>query len=111
MQKAADLAVENSLRQYGQEYHARQAATVLMDLEGSVRAGGATRHQPVLRYRRHAPAWLVLQSPVYATALQHGFKPTSIVVMRRSVWAIGVRILTAEAMLPDDADAGAHRID
>ncbi|MBI3705005.1 MAG: transglycosylase domain-containing protein, partial [Rhizobiales bacterium] len=35
MQKAADQAIENSLRQYGQEYHARQAAAVLMDIDGS----------------------------------------------------------------------------
>src|SRR6185369_14799693 len=38
MQKAADLAVENTLRQYGHEYHATQAASVLMDVDGSVRA-------------------------------------------------------------------------
>src|SRR5690349_6308410 len=31
LQRAADAAVENSLRQYGQEYHAKQAAAVLMD--------------------------------------------------------------------------------
>src|SRR5476651_2767541 len=38
LQKVADSAIENSLRQYGQEYHARQADAVLMDVDGSVRA-------------------------------------------------------------------------
>ena len=41
--RAADLAIENSTaRQYGQEYHARQAASVLMDVDG---------------YNRYAPPW------------------------------------------------------
>jgi len=34
LQKAADAAVESSLRQYGREYHASQAAAVLMDTDG-----------------------------------------------------------------------------
>src|SRR4249920_1741766 len=38
LQSNADAAVESSLRQYGQEYHAKQAAAVLMDIDGAVRA-------------------------------------------------------------------------
>src|SRR5262249_25787616 len=38
LQQAADAAVESSLRQYGQEYHASQSAAVLMDVDGAVRA-------------------------------------------------------------------------
>src|SRR4029079_2132035 len=38
LQKNAEKAVENSLRQYGREYHAKQAAAVLMETDGAVRA-------------------------------------------------------------------------
>src|SRR6185437_13764466 len=38
VQKAADEAVENELRQYGRDYHATQAAVVIADLTGGVRA-------------------------------------------------------------------------
>src|ERR1700751_1034873 len=37
-QHAADAAIENQLRQFGRDYHATQAATVLSDLDGGVRA-------------------------------------------------------------------------
>jgi penicillin-binding protein 1A len=84
MQKAADLAVENSLRQYGQEYHARQAAAVLMDVEGSVRAMVGGRDYGASQFNRATDAMRQPGSSfkpyVYATALQHGFKPSSIVV-------------------------------
>jgi penicillin-binding protein 1A len=84
MQKATDLAIENSLRQYGQEYHARQAATVLMDVEGSVRAMVGGRDYGASQFNRATDAMRQPGSSfkpyVYATALQHGFKPTSIVV-------------------------------
>jgi penicillin-binding protein 1A len=84
MQKAADQAIENSLRQYGQEYHARQAAAVLMDVDGSVRAMVGGRDYGASQFNRATDA---LRQPgssfkpyVYATALQHGLKPSSIVV-------------------------------
>ena len=84
MQKAADLAVENSLRQYGQEYHARQAAAVLMDVDGSVRAMVGGRDYGASQFNRATDAMRQPGSSfkpyVYATALQHGFKPSSIVV-------------------------------
>lgn len=84
MQKAADLAIENSLRQYGQEYHAKQAATVLMDVDGSVRAMVGGRDYGASQFNRATDAMRQPGSSfkpyVYATALQHGFKPTSIVV-------------------------------
>jgi penicillin-binding protein 1A len=84
MQKAADTAVENSLRQYGQEYHARQAAAVLMDVDGSVRAMVGGRDYGASQFNRATDAMRQPGSSfkpyVYATALQHGFKPTSIVV-------------------------------
>src|ERR1700732_496113 len=38
VQRAMESAIETSLRQYGHEYHASQSASVLMDLDGGVRA-------------------------------------------------------------------------
>jgi len=84
LQKQAELAIENSLRQYGQEYHARQAATVVMDKDGAVRAMVGGRDYGASQFNRSTDA---LRQPgssfkpyVYATALQHGMKPTSVVV-------------------------------
>lgn len=84
LQKQADLAIENSLRQYGQEYHAKQAATVVMDNDGAVRAMVGGRDYGASQFNRATDA---LRQPgssfkpyVYATALQHGMKPSSVVV-------------------------------
>src|SRR5213594_57887 len=38
LQRNTENAVENSLRQYGREYKAKQGAAVLMDIDGAVRA-------------------------------------------------------------------------
>jgi penicillin-binding protein 1A len=84
LQKQAEITVENLLRQYGQEYHARQAATVVMDVDGSVRAMVGGRDYGASQFNRATDA---LRQPgssfkpyVYATALEHGFKPSSVVV-------------------------------
>src|SRR5665811_2636624 len=84
LQKAAENAVENSLRQYGQEYHAGQAAAVLMDVDGSVRAMVGGRDYGASQFNRATDA---MRQPVtswerkFATAaLEHGLKPTAIVV-------------------------------
>ena len=84
LQHAADAAIENSLRQYGQEYHAGQAAAVLMDVDGSVRAMVGGRDYGASQFNRATDAMRQPGSSfkpyVYATALEHGFKPSSIVV-------------------------------
>ncbi len=84
MQRAADLAVENSLRQYGQEYHANQAAAVLMNVDGAVRAMVGGRDYGASQFNRATDS---LRQPgssfkpyVYATALEHGMKPSSTVI-------------------------------
>jgi penicillin-binding protein 1A len=84
LQKAADAAVESSLRQYGREYHANQAAAVLMDIDGSVRAMVGGRDYGESQFNRATDS---LRQPgssfkpyVYAAALVHGLKPTSTVV-------------------------------
>jgi penicillin-binding protein 1A len=84
LQRTAESAIENSLRQYGHEYKASQAATVVMDVDGGVRAIVGGRDYGQSQFNRATDA---LRQPgssfkpyVYATALAHGFKPTSIVV-------------------------------
>jgi penicillin-binding protein 1A len=84
LQKAADAAVESSLRQYGRQYHAGQAAAVLMDTDGSVRAMVGGRDYGESQFNRATDS---LRQPgssfkpyVYSTALEHGLKPSSIVV-------------------------------
>lgn len=84
LQNVADSAVESSLRQYGQEYHAKQAAAVLMDVDGAVRAMVGGRDYGASQFNRATDAMRQPGSSfkpyVYATALERGFKPTSIVV-------------------------------
>jgi len=84
LQKHAEQAVENSIRQYGREYNAHQGASVLMDTDGAVRAMVGGRDYADSQFNRATDA---LRQPgssfkpyVYATALMNGFKPTSIVV-------------------------------
>ena len=66
LQRVAEDAVENLLRQYGRDYHASQAAVVIADLDGTVRAHGRRprlRRKPVQpRHRRAAPARLLVQA-------------------------------------------------
>src|SRR5215468_6210488 len=84
LQKHTEQALENSLRQYGREYGANQGATVLMEVDGAVRAMVGGRNYSESQFNRATDA---LRQPgssfkpyVYSTALMHGFKPTSIVV-------------------------------
>ena len=84
LQRKAEEAVENSLRQYGRDYHAKQAATVVADLDGAVRAMVGGRDYGASQFNRATDA---LRQPgssfkpyVYSTALMNGFKPTTIVV-------------------------------
>ena len=84
LQHEAESAVENSLRQYGQEYHAKQAAAVLMDTDGSVRAMVGGRDYGASQFNRATDAMRQPGSSfkpyVYSTALKHGLTPNSIVV-------------------------------
>jgi penicillin-binding protein 1A len=84
LQKHAEQAVENSLRQYGREYHVKQGAAVLMDIDGAVRAMVGGRDYTESQFNRATDAARQPGSSfkpyVYATALMNGFKPTSVVV-------------------------------
>jgi penicillin-binding protein 1A len=84
LQNNADAAVESSLRQYGQEYHAKQAAAVLIDVDGAVRAMVGGRDYGASQFNRATDAMRQPGSSfkpyVYASALINGMKPTSTVV-------------------------------
>ncbi len=85
LQNNAERAVEDSLRQYGREYHTKQAAAVLMETDGAVRAMVGGRDYGESQFNRATDA---LRQPgssfkpyVYSAALASGgFKPTSVVV-------------------------------
>jgi penicillin-binding protein 1A len=84
LQRAAEDAVENSIRQFGRDYHAKQAAAVVADLDGAVRAMVGGTDYNISQFNRATDAYRQPGSSfkpyVYATALMNGFKPTSVVV-------------------------------
>ena len=84
VQRAAEEAIENQLRQFGRDYHATQAATVVADLDGGVRAMVGGRDYGASQFNRAVDAYRQPGSSfkpyVYTTALLNGFKPTSVVV-------------------------------
>jgi penicillin-binding protein 1A len=84
LQRAAEAAVENSLRQYGRDYHASQAAVVVADLDGAVRAMVGGRDYTASQFNRATDA---LRQPgssfkpyVYAAALESGMNINTTVV-------------------------------
>ncbi|MBN8920198.1 MAG: PBP1A family penicillin-binding protein, partial [Rhizobiales bacterium] len=83
IQREAENAVEGAIRQYGKEYHAGQAALVLMDTDGTVRAMVGGRDYGASQFNRATDAMRQPGSSfkpyVYATAFSNGFKPSSIV--------------------------------
>src|SRR5471032_10433 len=84
VQHAAEGAIENQLRQFGRDYHAAQAATVVSDLDGGVRAMVGGRDYGASQFNRAVDAYCQPGSSfkpyVYTTALMNGFTPNSIVV-------------------------------
>ena len=84
LQREAESEVESNLRQFGQSYHAGQASAVLMENDGSVRAMVGGRDYGASQFNRATDS---LRQPgssfkpyVYATALEQGMTPNSIVV-------------------------------
>ncbi len=83
IQKTADAAIADSLRQYGQQYKVKQAATVVQSLDGAVRAmvGGSDYGESLFNRAVYA-----LRQPgssfkpfVYATAFMNGFAPDDMI--------------------------------
>ncbi|MDO8533918.1 MAG: PBP1A family penicillin-binding protein, partial [Xanthobacteraceae bacterium] len=83
VQRAADAAVESSLRQYGKDYGASQAAMVIMEPNGLVRAMVGGRDYGESQFNRATDAQRQPGSSfkpyVYITALMQGWKTTSII--------------------------------
>jgi len=85
LQKAAETAVETTLRESGEEYNVRQAALVSMDpYDGSVRAmvggrdyGTSTFNRAVNALRQPGSSF---KAYVYALALERGYTPDKVVV-------------------------------
>jgi penicillin-binding protein 1A len=84
LQRTAEDTVESMIRQFGRDYHAKQAAVVVADLDGAVRAMVGGLDYNVSQFNRATDAYRQPGSSfkpyVYATALMNGFKPTSVVV-------------------------------
>jgi penicillin-binding protein 1A len=84
LQHYAENDVESQLRQYGRDYGTSQAAVVIADLDGGVRAMVGGRDYGASQFNRATDAMRQPGSSfkpyVYATALANGFKPSSIVV-------------------------------
>ena len=84
IQRASEEAVESSLRQFGKDYGASQAAMVIMDPSGLVRAMVGGRDYGESQFNRAVDAQRQPGSSfkpyVYATALLAGMKPTDIIL-------------------------------
>ena len=84
VQHAAEETIENELRQFGRDYHATQAATVVSDLDGGIRAMVGGRDYGASQFNRAVDAFRQPGSSfkpyVYTTALLNGFKPSSVMV-------------------------------
>jgi penicillin-binding protein 1A len=84
LQRATENALENSLKQHGRDYNARQGAVVLSDLDGAVRGMAGGRDYAASQFNRATDAQRQPGSSfkpyVYSTALMNGFKPTSTIV-------------------------------
>lgn len=83
VQKTADEAIETSLRQFGRDYNANQAAIVVMEVNGAVRAMVGGRDYGESQFNRATDA---LRQPgssfkpfVYATAFMNGMNAQTIV--------------------------------
>ncbi|WP_332119538.1 PBP1A family penicillin-binding protein [Azorhizobium caulinodans] len=84
IQKVAEAALDQSLREYGKDYKVTQGAIVIMEPNGTVRAMVGGRDYGESQFNRATDA---LRQPgssfkpfVYTTALLGGMKPTSTVV-------------------------------
>jgi penicillin-binding protein 1A len=83
IQKAAQEAIETTLRQSGQQYRVKEAALVALEPDGAVRSMIGGRDYGESQFNRATNA---LRQPgssfkpfVYAAAMMNGFTPTSII--------------------------------
>ena len=83
VQRAAEESLEFNLRQQGKDYNVTEGAIVVLDTNGSVRAIVGGRDYGESQFNRATRALRQTGSSfkpyVYATAMEHGFKPNSVV--------------------------------
>jgi penicillin-binding protein 1A len=83
LQRAAEEAVDNQIRLFGRDYHAKQAAAVVADLDGAVRAMVGGTDYNTSQFNRATDAYRQPGSSfkpyVYATALSNGYKMSTVV--------------------------------
>ena len=116
VQSAAEEAIENQLRQFGRDYHATQAATVVADLDGGVRAMVGGRDYGASQFNRATDAYRQPGSSfkpyVYTTALMNGFTPN---LDHRRRPGLHRQLVSAELrpflFRRGDADPGDHALD
>jgi penicillin-binding protein 1A len=84
LQAKAEQTIENNLRQFGAQYGVKQAAAVLIEPLGAVRAMVGGRDYGASQFNRAADAERQPGSSfkvyVYTTAMMNGYTPSSIVV-------------------------------
>jgi penicillin-binding protein 1A len=90
LQSAADDSVETSLREYGERYHAKQGAMVVIENGGAVRAMVGGRDYGESQFNRATKA---LRQPgssfkvyTYSVAMESGMTPDTIVVDAPIYW-------------------------
>lgn len=83
IQKAAEESMEFHLRQFGKEYNVTEGAMVVIETNGAVRAIVGGRDYGASQFNRATKALRQTGSSfkpyVYATAMEHGFTPNSVV--------------------------------
>ncbi|MBS9719878.1 PBP1A family penicillin-binding protein [Tianweitania sp. BSSL-BM11] len=83
LQHAAEESLEFMLRQHGKQYRVDQGALVMLETNGAVRAIVGGRDYGTSQFNRATKALRQTGSSfkpyVYATAMEHGFKPDSVV--------------------------------
>jgi penicillin-binding protein 1A len=84
LQRQSEQAVEETLREYGRQYGARQAATTVMENDGTVRAIVGGRDYSESQFNRATDAQRQPGSSfkpyVYSVAFMHGLKPNTTIV-------------------------------
>ena len=90
LQKAAEDSVESSLMEYGERYHTKQGATVVIENGGAVRAMVGGRDYGESQFNRATKA---LRQPgssfkiyTYSVAMERGMTPTSTIVDAPITW-------------------------
>jgi penicillin-binding protein 1A len=90
IQQAAEDSVETSLREYGEAYHAKQGAMVMIENGGAVRAMVGGRDYGESQFNRATRA---LRQPgssfkvyTYTAAMEKGFTPSSVISDAPITW-------------------------